>query len=251
MNLNNKIRLTEDIIVYENFLTKEESEKIIKVLDKQAQNGNISWTPISFYESYSSILPQDGDAEILEIGLQSDIFSNIKQGIINGVASIHELDPKTIFEIGYHTQKWEPGAYARLHSDNTDEHGNTGPFERSRYAAFIYLNEGFDGGLLSFPSHNISIEPKVGMLAVFAGGHKNMHEVTMVTKGIRYTLGSFWDDREESAYSQETRDAWADEMKKIRESQKVEKEEWQKLLQDGYKIDMYGNKYQINEENND
>jgi hypothetical protein len=247
MNLNNKKRLTEDIVLYENFLTYEESAKIIKVLDKQAESEKILWTPISFYESYSSILPKDGDQEIEDFELPTDIFSQIKKGIIDGVASIHDLDPKTIVEIGYHTQKWEPGAYARLHSDNTDEHGHTGPFERSRYAAFVYLNEDFEGGLLKFPSHDISVEPKVGMLAVFAGGHANMHEVTMITKGIRYTLGSFWDDREESAYSQEVRDAWAEEMKKIRDAQKVEKEEWQNLIKEGYKLDMDGNKYKVEE----
>lgn len=245
MNFNNKIRLNNDIILYENFLTKEESEKIIKVLDKQAENNKISWMPISFYESYSSVLPQDGDEDILELGLQSDIFSKIKEGIVNGVASIHDLDPSTIVEIGYHTQKWEPGAYARLHSDNTDEDGNTGPFERSRYAAFIYLNEDFEGGLLQFPTHDISVAPKTGMLAVFSGGHANMHEVTMITKGVRYTIGSFWDDREESDYPEETRKKWAEEMKKIRDAQKLEKEEWQNLIKEGYKLDMNGNKYKV------
>lgn len=247
MNLENKKRLTEDIVLYENFLTAEEAAKIIQVMEKQVDSDKLSWTPISFYESYSSILPQDNDPEIIELGLDPEIFSKIKKGIIEGVASIHDLDPSTIVQIGYHTQKWEPGAYARLHSDNTDEHGNSGPFERSRYAAFVYLNEDFEGGLLRFPSHDITVEPKVGMLAVFAGGHKNMHEVTLITKGIRHTLGSFWDDREESAYPEELRQQWKEEMQKIRDMQKVEKEEWQEILKNGYKLDPNGNKYKIEE----
>jgi hypothetical protein len=245
MNLDNPVRLNKDIVIYKNFLTNDQSEKLIKVLDKQAENEKITWSPISFYESYSSILPKDGDQEILDFDLQSDIFSKIKEGIIKGIASIHGLNEETIVEIGYHTQKWEPGAYARIHSDNTDEHGNTGPFERSRYAAFLYLNDNFEGGLLQFPTHELSIKPEVGMLAVFDGGFNNMHEVTMITKGVRYTLGSFWDDREESSYSQETRDMWVEEMKKIRDAQKVEKEEWQNLIKEGYKIDMDGNKYKV------
>ena len=247
MNLNNKKRINSDIVIYENFLTEDESIKIIEILDAQAENKKISWTPISFYESYSSILPQDNDKEIIDSGLPSDIFSQIKSGIIEAVASVHDLDPKTIVQIGYHTQKWEPGAYARLHSDNTDEHGNSGPFERSRYAAFLYLNEDFDGGLLKFPGHDLSINPKTGLLAVFDGGHKNMHEVTMITKGVRYTLGSFWDDREEDAYPEEVRNAWKEEMQKVRDAQKIEKEAWQKLLDSGYKIDQNGNKYKIEE----
>lgn len=247
MNLENRNAITKDIVVYENFLTPEDSANLIKVLDKQAENGSIQWTPISFYESYSSILPKDGDPELEEFNLPSTFLSDVKAKMIEAVASIKGLDPKVIVEIGYHTQKWEPGAYARKHSDNTDEHGNTGPFARSRYAAFIYLNDDFEGGLLCFPDQNVEIQPKVGSLAVFDGGHKNMHEVTMITKGVRYTIGSFWDDREESSYPQEVRDAWAEEMKKIRENQKVEKEEWQEILKDGYKIDPDGKKYKIEE----
>jgi hypothetical protein len=247
ISLENKNRVTKDLVVYENFISAEDSQKIINVLDKVAANGTMTWMPISFYESYSSVLPQDGDPEIEEEGLDSDIFSKIKSGIIEAVASVHDLDPKTVVQIGYHTQKWEPGAYARLHSDNTDEHGNSGAFTRSRYAAFLYLNDNFSGGLLKFPKNEIEITPKVGMLAVFDGGFNNMHEVTLIESGVRYTIGSFWDDREEDAYPQEVRDAWAEEMKKIREGQEIERKEWQDLLKEGYKLDANGNKYKVEE----
>jgi len=250
-NLNNMNRLTDDIVIYENFISPEECSKIIKLLDKVAEKGTMTWMPISFYESYSSVLPQDDDPEIEEEGLPGNIFSSIKDGFIQAVASVHSIDPKTVVQIGYHTQKWEPGAYARIHSDNTDEHGNTGPFARSRYAAFLYLNDDFSGGLLKFPKQNIEISPKVGMLAAFDGGFNNMHEVTLIESGIRYTIGSFWDDREEDAYPQEVRDAWADEMKQIREKQEIERKEWQDLLKDGYKIDMDGNKYRVGQDDND
>ncbi len=245
MNLQGKKRITKDIVLYENFIDAETSAKLIKVLDKHAELGTINWMPISFYESYSSVLPQDNDEHVIAEGLPSDIFSQIKQGIIDAVASVHDLDPKIISQIGYHTQKWETGAYARKHSDNTDEHGNSGAFTRSRYAAFLYLNEDFGGGLLQFPDQNIDIQPKVGMLAAFDGGFNNMHEVSIITSGTRYTIGSFWDDREEDAYPQELRDAWAAEMKETREKQEIERAEWQELLKEGYKIDPEGKKYKV------
>jgi hypothetical protein len=248
MNLNNKNRLTKDIVVYENFIDAETADKLVKVLDKHAELGTISWMPISFYESYSSVLPQDNDEHVISEGLPADIFTQIKEGIINAVASVHDLDPKIISQIGYHTQKWEPGAYARIHSDNTDEHGNSGAFTRSRYAAFLYLNENFEGGLLQFPEQELSIKPKVGMLAAFDGGFNNMHEVTLITSGVRYTIGSFWDDREEDAYPQELRDAWAAEMKETRAKQEVERAEWQELLKKGYKIDQDGNVYHFKQD---
>ena len=251
MNLENKKRLTKDIVLYENFIDPETSAKLINVLDKHAEAGTINWMPISFYESYSSVLPQDDDEYVIEQGLDPNIFSKIKEAIIDAVASVHDLDPKIISQIGYHTQKWEPGAYARVHSDNTDEHGNSGAFTRSRYAAFLYLNDNFEGGLLQFPDQKIRIKPKVGMLAAFDGGFNNMHEVTLITSGVRYTIGSFWDDREEDAYPQELRDAWAEEMKATREKQEIERAEWQDLLKQGYKLDQEGNKYKVGDLEND
>jgi hypothetical protein len=247
MNLNNKKRINKDLVVYENFLTEEQSEKVIKALEKQASLEKLSWTPISFYESYSSVLPQDNDPELEELGLSPTIFSDIKNGIIKAVASVHDMPEEKVTQIGYHTQKWEPGAFARVHSDNTDEHGNFGAFERSRYAAFLYLNDDFEGGMLRFPDRDVEVAPKTGLLAAFNGSHDNMHEVTLITKGIRYTLGSFWDDREESEYPEELRAAWKEEMQKVRDAQKIEKEEWQNVLKEGYKIDKNGKKYKIEE----
>ena len=247
MNLNNKKRITKDIVVYENFISKEDCKKMIQALDAQANNEKISWMPISFYESYSSVLPQDNDQELLDAGLSPTIFSDIEKTMPEAIASVHDLDPKIISKIGYHTQKWEPGAYARVHSDNTDEHGNSGAFTRSRYAGFLYLNDDFEGGLLRFPDQNIEIQPQVGMLAVFDGGFNNMHEVTLITKGVRYTIGSFWDDREESAYPEELRAQWKEEMQRVRDMQKIEKQEWQDILKEGYKIDKDGNKYRVEE----
>jgi len=247
MNLDNKQRLSKDIVIYENFLTEEESAAVIKVLEKAVENNTISWTPISFYESYSSVLPQDNDPALEEFGLSPTFFSDVKNKIIEAVASIEDIDPMSVAQIGYHTQKWEPGAFARAHSDNTDEKGNPSAFERSRYAAFIYLNEDFNGGVLNFVKNDISIKPKTGLLAAFAGGFENMHEVTLITKGVRYTLGSFWDDREESDYPEELRKKWEEEIKKVREYQEKEKAEWQEMIKDGYKLDKDGNKYKIEE----
>ena len=251
MNLNNKKRLTKDIVLFENFISKDNCKKMIQALDAQADNGAISWMPISFYESYSSVLPKDNDQELLDAGLSPTIFSDIEKTMPEAIASVHDLDPKTICKIGYHTQKWEPGAYARVHSDNTDSKGKSGAFTRSRYAGFLYLNDDFEGGLLRFPDQNIEIKPEVGMLAVFDGGFNNMHEVSLIESGVRYTIGSFWDNREESDYPQELRDAWAAEMKETRAQQEIERAEWQELLKEGYKIDKVGNKYKVEKLKND
>lgn len=240
-------RLTKDILVYENFITEEEAKAVIDVLEAQVKNGKLSWTPITFYESYSSILPKDNDEELAEFGLSATFFSDLQTKIIASVAEVHGKKPEEIFKIGFHAQKWEPGSYAREHSDNTDLDGNTGPFERSRYASFLYLNDDFTGGLLKFNKQDQVLAPKTGTIASFAGGFENTHEVTLIESGIRYTLGSFWDDRDESAYGQEKIDEWAEQMKQIREQQEVVKSGWQDALKEGYKLDSDGNKYKIEE----
>lgn len=247
MNLKNKERITKDIVIYRNFIDSEECAKMIAALDAQADSGKMSWMPISFYESYSSVLPQDNDQEVIDAGLSPTIFSDIENKMPEAIASVHDLDSNKISKIGYHTQKWEPGAYARIHSDNTDAQGKSGAFTRSRYAGFLYLNDTFEGGLLKFPGQDISIKPETGMLAVFDGGFNNMHEVSLIESGVRYTIGSFWDDREESDYPQELRDEWAAEMKATRAQQEIERAEWQGLLKEGFKLDLDGNKYKVEE----
>jgi len=239
-------RHTQDIISYDNFISKEECHSIIKFLNSQVNSEKMSWTPISFYESYSSSLPEN-DLELKNFGLDADYFKVLEDRMKNTVAEIQGLSPDTIFKIGFHTQKWEPGAYARPHSDNTDENGKFGAFERSRYASFLYLNDDFDGGVLRFVKQNIEMPPKTGLLASFSGSFENMHEVTLLKSGVRYTIGSFWDDRDESAYPEELKESWKEEMEKTREQQRVEKEEWQSLLKKGYKIDQQGRKYKIGE----
>ena len=240
-------RLTEDILTIEDFITEEESRLVINVLEEQAENGSITWTPISFYESYSAVLPQDGDPELEKYGLKHNFFSDLENRFKEAVASIHGKDVESISKIGYHTQKWEPGAYARPHSDNTNIDGGPSPFERSRYAAFLYLNEDFDGGILKFVKQRIELKPKAGLLAAFAGGFDNIHEVTLIKKGTRYTIGSFWDDRKEEDYPEELRNKWAEEMKEIRSNQEKEKAEWIEVIKEGYRISESGEKYKVEE----
>ena len=134
-----------------------------------------------------------------------------------------------------------------MHSDNSSNEGVMGAFTRSRYAAFLYLNDDFEGGELVFPEHNLTISPKVGMLAAFHGGHKNMHSVSIVKKSTRYTIGSFFDDREESDYPEELRNQWAIELAEVRSKQKDEATEWEEIREEGLRLSPTGEKYPAKE----
>jgi hypothetical protein len=246
----NNVKITRhkpDIVTYENFLTPEECQSVIKVLGIKMEKGELSWMPISFYESYSSGMPETNDPDTIACGLPGDFFDVLKEKVIEVTAEMAGKDPKQMSQISFHSQRWAPGAFANMHSDNTDSDGHSGAFTRSRYATFIYLNDDFEDGVLNFKNHDLTIVPEVGKLATFAGGFENMHEVTTVKKSIRYTLGSFWDDREESDYPQETRDAWAEELAKVRAYQKEEQAEWEKIRDQGLRITSSGDKYSAKE----
>lgn len=238
-----------DIVQYDNFLTPEECKSIIDVLAIKMEKEQLKWMPISFYESYSSGMPELNDPDTIACGLPGDFFQTLEQRVINVTAEMAGKDPKQMSKISWHSQRWAPGAFANMHSDNTSNEGVSGAFTRSRYATFLYLNDDFEDGVLNF-KHGLTIVPKTGTLATFAGGFENMHEVTTVKKAIRYTLGSFWDDREESDYPQEVRDAWAEELAEIRAIQKQEAAEWEDYRNKGLRITSQGKQYPASEVEN-
>jgi len=231
-NLDNNNRLREDICVFENFLTPEECESILKYWEHSVEKGTLPWEGISFYESYASNLPDDDDVE--RFGLPRDFFVNLEQKIKEATEITRG---KGVKPVSYHAQKWTTGAFAGYHSDNSPlEDPEYNAFERSKWAAFLYLNDNFEGGELRFRDHNITIKPKAGMLAAFAGGHHNIHEVQIITSGERYTIGSFWDN-EESEYSEETKARWEEEISSARIRQAEDQKLWQENKAAGIMMD--------------
>ena len=85
----------------------------------------------------------------------------------------------------------------------------------------IYLNDNFEGGLLTFRDHELAFKPETGSFIVFDVGIKNVHAVTEVLSGQRYTmLGSY--DYADSSYDKNFQ-----EIKNlIKSDQDKQKEQW-------------------------
>lgn len=234
------IKIAEDIHLYKNFIDNEELAKVTSLLKKLQSTDVDYWKSISFYESYSARYPYDGEPILEEFGLPATYFSDLRNRFKEAAAFVANQPVEKMSQISFHIQRWLPGAFAPKHSDNSDNEGNMGAFTRSRYAGFLYLNDDFEGGTLKFEAQHgempLEIIPEAGSLLIFHGGHKNMHEVTVVKKSPRYTIGSFWDDREESDYPQEVRDAWAEELKKVRAIQAEEAVEWKEVREKGLRL---------------
>lgn len=216
--------IKEDVIFYDNFLTEEECKTIVKVFEDPEQ----PWSMSAFFESYGmSIMPED---PILErYGLPRDYFGKLADRLHKVVEDAHQRPVKSVSS---HAQKWQEGAFAPFHSDNTDMEGNWSAWERSKLVCLLYLNEDYDGGELDFRDHDISIKPVAGQLITFPGGFSNIHQVLPVKNGTRHTIGAFW-DYAESEYSEERMKEWEDEIQKVRDEQKVQQDEWKDMLASG------------------
>ena len=67
------------------------------------------------------------------------------------------------------------------------------------FTAMLYLNcagEDFAGGTLRFPSLEVEVVPKAGLLVGFPCGHTFEHEVTPLASGRRYALSLWFTDDE-------------------------------------------------------
>jgi len=226
----------EECFTVDSFLSESECKSIIAYLEWLVDNKILEWNQISFYDSFAmGFWPYDPNLELF--GLPSNYFNDVLKKRIKDLAE--NVLGKDLSEVSYHAQKWTDGAYASFHSDNSDEDGNPTEFESSKYAAFIYLNNDFEGGYLNFKNYDINIKPSTGKIAIFAGGHTNEHEVTKVHGGTRYTIGSFWDTAD-SVYSEERLKERAERLKKTREEQDRTYEAWQKEKEMGITQDYIG-----------
>jgi predicted 2-oxoglutarate/Fe(II)-dependent dioxygenase YbiX len=211
--------LKHDIGIIENFVSFEEGQSMIDFFKLEEQ----VWGPIAFYGSQGMGFG-DEDARLPAFNLDTRFFTNLRSKFQQACEMFFErpLKPNTS-----HAQKWEVGGFANPHSDNSDMEGNANSFQINKYVGILYLNEDYEGGTLYFPDHNIEIKPKTGQFIMFPGGMENIHGVSEITAGTRYTMVSFW-DYAEAEYDKETLAKWEEEDRLVREQQRIQREEWAK-----------------------
>lgn len=56
----------------------------------------------------------------------------------------------------------------------------------------LYLNDDYEGGEISFPYLDITLKPKAGSAVFFPANFMTIHEVSEVTKGVRYVLPNWY-----------------------------------------------------------
>lgn len=90
--------------------------------------------------------------------------------------------------VSHHTVllRYEPG---NLFHNHIDDHPR---FPRV-VSVSLFLNDNYEGGELEFKEFGLKIVPKAGDMVVFCSGFPYMHQVTAVTRGIRYAVVKWYD----------------------------------------------------------
>lgn len=190
--VNGKGRLGVDhnrIVEVPNFVSKEIAKRLVEYFKKENR-----WSNTAFNGSHGApVIP--GEFDPTEFDLHYDIFNIINHKLGETVKAVFEKD---VFPSSIHAQKWDVGSSANPHSDNSDFDGNPSEgFDNLKYVGILYLNSDYEGGDLYFPEHEISIHPNAGSMYIFSGGVENIHGVTEITSGTRYSIVSFWDFKNE------------------------------------------------------
>jgi hypothetical protein len=185
--VNGKGRLGVDknrIVEIPNFVSKDVADSMVEYFKKEDR-----WGETAFNGSHGAPT-QTGHVRPSDFGLDDSVFDmvNDKLGLAVSMVYNKQVTPSSI-----HAQKWEIGSSANPHSDNSDFDGNPSEgFDNLKYVGILYLNSDYEGGDLYFPEHQISIHPNAGSMYIFSGGVENIHGVTEITSGTRYSIVSFW-----------------------------------------------------------
>ena len=94
--------------------------------------------------------------------------------------------------------KYEPGGKFDAHADSEHWSETERRWVRSQdrdYSVLLYLNDGFEGGAISFPNFKIRVQPRRGMLITFPSDHRFLHAAEPLISGERYVLVSWGLDK--------------------------------------------------------
>lgn len=212
-----KIVHKSDIVEFKNFLTKEESEALIAYYDSADE----LWQVTCFFNA-RVMDPIAPTAKNVYPEINKAYFDALRTRLQEVAESVFGKEVKNL---SLSSHKWLKGAYANNHSDNSELDGTPNAWRENKLVTILYLNDNYEGGNLTFRDHGISIAPEQGTLMVFDVGIGNVHAVTEVTSGERYTMLSSWDFAD-SVYPEGYFEEKEAELLMRKVEQDKQKEEW-------------------------
>ncbi len=205
----------QDVFEVEDFLTTSEAQDLIDYYESDPE----SWQQTCFYNArvMDPIAPWQSDkSESIDETYMKSLRFKLQQ-------LAESLFNRELKNLSLSAHKWLEGAFADYHSDNTELDGTPNAWRENKLVTIIYLNDDYSGGDLVFRDHPIKISPKAGTVVVFDVGIDNVHGVTEVISGTRWTmLASF--DYADSTYPE---DYWEQKRLELEETARIHQEQRQ------------------------
>jgi prolyl 4-hydroxylase len=181
-----------DLIEIENFLSKEECDYFISLIELNNQPSTVSENYGSYKTSYrtsstSNLNPFDEKVAILK----NKIAAYLKIPVNKGES--------------LQGQRYQPGQYFKQHNDYY--HGSSYETEclysgNRTHTFMIYLNDVEEGGETSFINLNKKVKPKMGKAVIWTNMENGkvhdtfLHEGSEVKQGVKYIITSWWRENE-------------------------------------------------------
>lgn len=157
----------------------------LNALQKYVRSDSVPWV-----ETSDSWTGRFVHLHLIDNPVMQDIIFNIAEDVAELITE--QTGNKVAVET-CQLVRWRPGDQLDPpHADAENLDGSPHPYPQRHYSALIYLNNDFEGGQIFFPKHNLTPEIIPGMLVQFTGKAEDLHGVTRVTAGIRYTIVMFF-----------------------------------------------------------
>ena len=170
------------IVIKENFLSAEESAEVLR-----GAKALTTWDARAQGYWNSRIAHAD---HFLDARARDQLVA-IRQRVRSEIKSAYQLT-RPLYSDTLQIVRWPAGFEQLPHADSENPGGAPHPYAWRAFASLIYLNDDFDGGQIYFPNQGLAPKIKPGMLVFFPGTLEFLHGVTMITRGERYTVASFW-----------------------------------------------------------
>lgn len=195
----NRKEFGPDIWGIEDFLSKEETDKLVELAESKTQKEWEFQYSFDIKEHASQDHKfKEGDPEFDEAVKKKNVFWDDKMLAIPFDKMRKSLTERTLgaFDNKYRIneiariQRQYPGTELKVHHDQ-------GYDKTLLRAVIIYLNDDYEGGELYFTQHDLKIRPKSGTLITFPGTDEYLHGVANVLPGkTRYVISTFAFEKE-------------------------------------------------------
>ena len=173
------IRLNSEIFVFQNIINSNLISKLIQVRrdSHHTDRVNLHESNMDIFQEFNNFWMEEVEPELMMeyfsvYDVENDIGFNSSQETISNLKEWIKTKWRDLYLLNYNESS-KSRAEKDVHWD----------FSGITFVGG--LSEGYEGGLLCFPRHNITYRLNIGDIIIFPGGITHPHYVTEVTKGHR------------------------------------------------------------------